>query len=103
VAGGSDGPDRGERRTLRPPSSARSGPWLNLCGQWGGGTFYAGGQLDPAGAKVGRVRLTLNDGSQLEDDAVDDVSRFVGRHGEAPRTVDIYAPDGALLSRRDAY
>jgi hypothetical protein len=44
------------------------------------------------------VKLTLDDGSQLEDDGIADVSLFIGHHGKPPRTVDIYAPDGALLS-----
>ena len=102
VGGGSDGPANQQRRTPRP-SSAGPGPWLNLCGQWGGDTFYAGGQLDSAGAKIGRVQLTLNDGSQLEDDGVGGVALFIGRHGERPTAVEIYARDGALISRRNAF
>jgi hypothetical protein len=102
VAGGSNGPAPREWGTPRP-SSAGSGPWLNLCGQWGGDKFYAGGGLDPAGATIGRVQLTLSDGSRLEDDGVADVSLFIGRHGQPPKTVDIYAPDGVLVSTRNAY
>lgn len=102
VAGGSNGPAHRERGTPRP-SAASSGPRLNLCGQWGGETFYAGGRLDPAGTEIGRVQLTLNDGGQLEDDGVADVSLFIGRHGQPPRTVDIYAPDGALLSSHNTF
>ncbi len=101
VAGGSNGPAKRERATPRP-SSVGSRPWLNLCGQWGGETFYAGGRLDPAGAEIGRVQLTLDDGSQRHDDGIADVSLFIGRHGESPRTVDIYAPDGTLLSSHNA-
>ncbi|MBV8988757.1 MAG: hypothetical protein JO342_10315 [Solirubrobacterales bacterium] len=102
VAGGSDGPAQPERQTPRPVAVG-SAPWLNLCGQWGRGTFYAGGSLHSAGDPIGRVQLTLEDSSQLEDDGIGDVSLFIGRHGEPPRTVDIYAPDGALLSSRDAF
>jgi hypothetical protein len=101
VAGGSDGPARQERRTPRP-SSVGCEPWFNLRSQWGGDAFYAGGSLRPAGAEIGRVQLTLADGSQLEDDGIGDVSLFIGRHGEPPRTVDIYGSDGALLSSRNA-
>jgi hypothetical protein len=101
VAGGSNGPAEREREAPRP-SAVGSRPWLNLCGQWGGQTFYAGGRLDPAGAEIGRVELTLDDGSQLEDDGIRDVALFIGRHGESPRTVDIYARDGALLSSHNA-
>jgi hypothetical protein len=81
VAGGSNGPAKPDRGTPRP-SSVGSRPWLNLCGQWGGETFYAGGNLDAAGAEIGRVKLTLDDGSQLEDDGIADVSLFIGHHGE---------------------
>jgi len=102
VAGGSDGP-AGQQRRVPRPSSTGSGPWLNLCGQWGGDTLYAGGRLDAGGVEIGRVQLTLCDGSQLEDDGVGGVSLFIGRHGEPPRCVEIYAADGALLSRRSAF
>jgi hypothetical protein len=102
VAGGSDGPASRERRTPRP-SSAGPGPWLNLCGQWGGDMFYAGGDLDAGGVEIGRVQLTLNDGSHLEDDGVGGASLFIGRRGAPPTSVEIYAPDGALISRRRAF
>jgi len=102
VAGGSDGPAHSEPATPQP-SSVGSGPWLNLCGQWGGETFYAGGELHAAGAEIGRVRLTLADGSQLEDDGIGDVSLFIGRRGEPPKTIDVFAPDGTLLSSRKAF
>ncbi len=102
VAGGSDGPACPKPVAPRP-ASAGSGPWLNLCGQWGGHTFYAGGRLDPAGAEIGRVCLTLDDASQLEDDGTGDVSLFIGHHGVPPRRVEIYAPNGALLSSRKAF
>jgi hypothetical protein len=49
------------------------------------------------------VLLTLNDGSQLEDDGVGGVSLFIGRHGEPPMAVEIYAPDGGLISKRNAF
>jgi len=99
VAGGSDGPIGQQRATPRP-SSVGSAPWLNLCGQWGGDTFYAGGDLDCVGAQIGRVQLTLNDGSQLQDDGIGNVSLFIGRRGAPPDYVEIFAPDGALLSKQ---
>jgi len=49
------------------------------------------------------MRLTLADDSQLEDDGAGDVSLFIGRRGEPPKTVDVYAPDGKLLSSRRAF
>lgn len=102
VAGGSDGPVRREQQVPRP-SCVGSTPWLNLCGQWGGDTFYGGGHLYTASNAIGCVQLTLGDGSQLEDDGAGDVSLFIGREGKPPRTVDIYAPDSTLLSSRDAF
>lgn len=101
VAGGSDGPG-GARQAPLHRSSTGPSPWLNLCGQWGGDTFYAGGRLDPAGARIGRVQLTLRDGSRLEDDGVGNVALFIGHHGEPPAHLQIFAPDGALLSTRTA-
>ena len=85
---------------LNSASSVGSAPWLNLCGQWGGDTFYAGGDLDCVGAQIGRVQLTLSDGSQLQDDGVGNVSLFIGRRGAPPDYVEIFAPDGALLSKQ---
>jgi hypothetical protein len=41
--------------------------------------------LMPHGPLARDVQLTLNDGSQLADDLVADVSLFIGRHGEPPR------------------
>lgn len=102
VAGGSNGPTGRKQRTPRP-SSVGSTACLNLCGQWGGSMFYAGGRLHTAGNQIGRVQLTLADCSRLEDDGVGDVSLFIGRNGMPPRTVDIYAPDGALLSSHGAF
>jgi hypothetical protein len=89
--------DSGQRRDLPPWGLLRG---LNLCGQWGGDTFYAGGDLDCAGAQIGRVQLTLRDGSQLQDDGVGNVSLFIGRRGAPPDYVEIFAPDGVLLSKR---
>ena len=99
VAGGSDGP-AGESSRERP---ARSEPSLNLAGQWGGDRFYAGGEVDAAGALLGRVRLTLADGTALVDDADADVALFVSDRPEQLVTVDIYDVDGHLLASRKAF
>lgn len=58
VAGGSNGPAERERATPRP-SSVGSRPWLNLCGQWGGETFYAGGALTRLGRRSGTYSSRL--------------------------------------------
>ncbi len=71
--------------------------------QWGGDTLYAGGSLHAAGTEIGRVGLTLADGSQLKDDGAGAVSLFIGRRGEPPKTIDVYAPEGKLLSSRRAF
>ena len=84
------------------PISGTRPAWLNLCGQWGGDTFYADGRIDSGGAEIGRMRLTLEDGSELEDDGTGGVALFTGRCDAPAESVDIYAPDGALLSSRKA-
>jgi hypothetical protein len=98
VAGGSDGPAHGSRQDL-----TRSAPWLNLCGQWGADRLYAGGELHVGDSRVGLVRVTLADGTQLTDDGDADVALFVGRRGEPPAVVDIFDIDGSLLSSRKAF
>jgi hypothetical protein len=80
----------------------RSSPWLNLAGQWGRNRFYAGGQIHTAGAAVGKVRLTLEDGTELEDDAEGDLALFVADHDAAPASVAIYGPDGRQLASHSA-
>jgi hypothetical protein len=101
VAGGSDGPARAPGEPSPIPS--RSAPWLNLCGQWGGDSFYAGGQLHSGSTKIARVQITLADGSQLVDDGTAGVALFIGRHGEPPASVEIFAVDGTVLSSRSAF
>jgi hypothetical protein len=81
-------------------SPARSSPWLNLAGFWGGDQFYAGGTIEAAGAWVGQVRLTLAGGEILTDDARADVALFLTREPHEPVSVDIYASDGHHLSRQ---
>ncbi len=80
----------------------RSSPWLNLAGQWGKDRFYAGGQIHTAGAAVAKVRLTLEDGTELEDDAEGNVALFVADHDAAPASVTIYGTDGRRLTSHDA-
>jgi hypothetical protein len=98
VAGGSDGPAPGRR-----PGLTQAAPWLNLCGQWGADRFYAGGELHVGSSRVGLVRITLADGTQLTDDGDADVALFVGRRGDPPTVVDIFATNGMLLSSRAAF
>ncbi|MGI8556689.1 MAG: hypothetical protein ACR2ND_00005 [Solirubrobacteraceae bacterium] len=82
----------------------RSKPWLNLCGSWGQGRLYAGGEIHTAGANVGEVRLTLADGTQLTDDAQADVALFLSDQVAAePATVDIYDTNGHLLATHTAF
>lgn len=98
VAGGTDGP-----AGTRGKKPAKTEPWLNLCGQWGGARLYAGGQLYAGNARVGLVRLTLVDGTQLSDDGDADVALFVGHRGAQPFVVDIFDANGSLLSSHKAY
>jgi hypothetical protein len=80
----------------------RSTPWLNLAAQWGQGRLYAGGQIHTAGATLRTVRLTLADGTELEDDAENNVALFISHHGEQPTSVALYGDDGLLLATHDA-
>lgn len=80
----------------------RSSPWLNLAGQWGKDRFYAGGQIHTAGEVVGKVRLILEDGTELEDDAEGNLALFVANHDAAPATVTIYGTDGRRLASHNA-
>jgi hypothetical protein len=81
----------------------RSSPWLNLAGLWGGDRFYAGGTIEPAGARVGQVRLTLASGAVLTDDAEGDVALFLTREGHEPVAVDIYDRDERHICRHSAF
>jgi hypothetical protein len=76
----------------------RPSPWLNLAGQWGKGRFYAGGRIHAAGATLSKVRLTLEDGTELEDDTDGNVALFVAEQNAAPARVTIYAIDGHVLT-----
>ena len=80
----------------------RSSVWLNLAGQWGQGRFYAGGQIHAATAALGKVRLTLEDATELEDDADGNLALFVAEHDAAPASVTIYDTDGRPLTTHDA-
>jgi hypothetical protein len=80
----------------------RSSPWLNLAGHWGKGRFYAGGQIHAADATLGKVRLTLEDGTELEDDAEGNLALFVADHDAAPASVTIYGTDGQALTTHKA-
>ena len=80
----------------------RSSPWLNLAAQWGQGRLYAGGQIHTAGATLSKVRLTLEDGRELEDDADGHLALFVAEHDVAPASVTIFDTDGRPLTTHDA-
>jgi hypothetical protein len=87
----------------RRPGLTRAALRLKLCGQWGADRFYAGGELHVGNSRVGLVRVTLADGTQLTDDGDADVALFVGRRGDPPAVVDIFATNGMLLSSRTAF
>jgi hypothetical protein len=77
-------------------------PWLNLAGQWGQGRMYAGGQIHAAGTTPSKVRLTLEDGTELEGDAEGNLVLFVAEHDAAPASVTIYDTDGQQLTTHRA-
>jgi len=51
----------------------------------------------PAGAEIGCVQHTLDDGSQLQDDGIADVSRFIGRTESHPGPGPRGCPSGTGL------
>lgn len=75
----------------------------HLAGQWGQDRFYAGGDLHAASARLGHVRLTLADGTELTADAGADIALFISDRPEPPAKVDIYDLDGRLLASHKAF
>jgi hypothetical protein len=61
------------------------------------------GELHPGQGRVGLVRLTLADGTELTDDGDGDVALFVSDRGEPPAVVEIFDVDGSLLSSHKAF
>jgi hypothetical protein len=51
-----------------------------------------------AGATLSKVRLTLEDGTELEDDADGNLALFVAGHDSAPASVTFYDTDGQPLT-----
>lgn len=86
VAGGGGGAPR------------RPAPWLNFCGAWGRGRLYGGGRIHPGGVELSRVRVTLANGAELEDDTEGDVALFVSNQDAAPLTVELFDAAGRLAA-----
>lgn len=94
------GVSHGCRRQWRDPTALLA--VAEPCRTLGKGRFYAGGQIHTAGATIGQVRLTLEDGTELEDDAEGNIALFLADHDAAPASVTIYDTDGQLLVTHDA-
>lgn len=85
-------------------SPRRSSPWVNLGGGELAGGFYAGGEIDNAGADVARVQLRFADGLTLEDDSEQGVALFICDHtARTPATAVLYDPAGNELAAHPAF
>ena len=58
-----------------PPT--RSRPWVNLAGGHANDHFWAGGEIERAGADIARVQLRFADGHVVEDDPSSDIALFI--------------------------
>ena len=74
----------------------RSEPWLNFCGAWGKERLYGGGQIHDAGVALSRVRLTLEGGRLLDDDADRGVALFAAVEDSAPERIELFDAAGHL-------
>lgn len=64
---------------------------------WGLDGFYAGGEVEAAGADVARVRLRCANEVELEDDADGGVVLFLTDPAQTPVTVEICDSTGKIL------
>lgn len=105
LAGG--GPSHGWSGWRMRRTTRRAKPAVNLCGQWSrddwrqrGEQFamLVGGEVEPAGGEVARVRLLGADGTTIEADVTHGVVMFlVDRPIAAPIDVELCAGDGCVV------
>jgi hypothetical protein len=85
-------------------SPVRGRPWVNLAGGYGGDLFYAGGQIERAGADIDRVQIRFADGRHIEDDAEHDVALFITDDAVLmPSTVVLLDSRGAEVAKHAAF
>lgn len=82
----------------------RSRPWVNLAGGHANDHFWAGGEIERAGADIARVQLRFADGHVVEDDPTNDVAMFiVNEPVTTPATIVLLDRDGATVAEHPGF
>lgn len=82
----------------------RSRPWVNLAGGHANDHFWAGGEIERAGADIARVQLRFADGHVVEDDATNNVAVFiVNEPVRTPATIVLLDRDGTSLAEHPGF
>lgn len=81
-------------------SPDRDRPWINLAGWWTDELLCAGGEVSGRGSEhARRVRLTFEDGTNVEDEIEQRVALFLVEHAvQLPAVADLLAADGDVLN-----
>ena len=82
----------------------RDSAWANLAGGWSKDLFWAGGRVLDNGLDVVRVRLTSQNGIQLEDTVQDGLALFVtDQWVKRPVQVELYDRTGKLVATHEQF
>ena len=82
----------------------RSRPWVNLAGGHANDHFWAGGEIERAGADIARVQLRFADGHVVEDDPTNDVAVFIiNQSVRTPATVVLLDRAGVRLAEHPGF
>jgi hypothetical protein len=85
-----------------PPT--RSRPWVNLAGGHANDHFWAGGEIERAGADIARVQLRFADGHVVEDDPTSDIALFiVNGTVQMPATVVLLDRAGGTIAEHPGF
>jgi hypothetical protein len=85
-----------------PPT--RSRPWVNLAGGHANDHFWAGGEIERAGADIARVQLRFADGHVVEDDPTSDIALFiVNAPVQTPATVVLLDRGGETIAEHPGF
>lgn len=85
-------------------SPIRSHPWVNLAGGHPNDYFWAGGEIERAGADVARIQLRFADGHIAEDDADSDIVLFiVNQPVRTPATVVLLNTAGDTIAEHPGF
>jgi hypothetical protein len=85
-------------------SPIRSRPWVNLAGGHAADHFWAGGEIERAGADIARVQLRFADGRVAEDDATNDIALFIVNEPMwTPASVVLLDRAGETIAEHDGF